>query len=211
MKLEINYLNTKLYTEIKKDIIIKDLLQDLKQYLNIKESNLFLFDKNFKKLNSTDNIKISKNNDTIILHLIKSSMKGKKNITDSKLNKEKDLNDLNIDQLIMKCTDAKKPLEKKQNDFDRNRFNFFEFLENRNPGNNRLNNLINLLQELDQNIIVINPMQNNNQNNNVQVEADENLLRELQDMGFPEDRAREALVNSRNNINRATEMLLGDN
>ena len=64
---------------------------------------------------------------------------------------------------------------------------------------------------MEQNIIIINPMQNNNQNNNVQVEADENLLRELQDMGFPEDRAREALVNSRNNINRATEMLLGDN
>jgi len=51
----------------------------------------------------------------------------------------------------------------------------------------------------------------NMDDNNRQIEADEQLLRELQDMGFPEDRARQALINSRNNINRATEILLGEN
>ena len=38
----------------------------------------------------------------------------------------------------------------------------------------------------------------------------ENALRELQDMGFAEDRARQALINSRNDINKATEILLGE-
>ena len=47
-------------------------------------------------------------------------------------------------------------------------------------------------------------------NNNAPVEADEKSLRELQEMGFPEDRARQALINARNDINRATEILLGE-
>ena len=29
-------------------------------------------------------------------------------------------------------------------------------------------------------------------------------------MGFPEDKARQALINTRNNINRETEILLGE-
>ena len=29
-------------------------------------------------------------------------------------------------------------------------------------------------------------------------------------MGFPEDHARQALINSRNDLNRATEILLGE-
>ena len=51
---------------------------------------------------------------------------------------------------------------------------------------------------------------NTNNNNNSPIEADEKALRELKDMGFPEDRARQALINSRNDINRATEILLGE-
>ena len=46
--------------------------------------------------------------------------------------------------------------------------------------------------------------------NNAPVKADERDVRELQDMGFAEDRARQALINSRNDINRATELLLGE-
>ena len=39
---------------------------------------------------------------------------------------------------------------------------------------------------------------------------DENLVNNLKEMGFPEDRCRRALIMSRNNINRATDMLLND-
>ena len=38
----------------------------------------------------------------------------------------------------------------------------------------------------------------------------ESYLNELKDMGFPEDRARQALITSRNNMNRATEILLDE-
>jgi hypothetical protein len=42
------------------------------------------------------------------------------------------------------------------------------------------------------------------------VVADENLVNNLKEMGFPEDRCRRALIMCRNNINRATDMLLND-
>lgn len=204
MNIEINYLNTKLKTEVKKDIKVKELLQDLRNYFNINANNLVLLDDNHYKLNETDTIKVSKKKGKIILYLIKSSINENK-ISDKK---KKDLNeDLNISQLIMKCTGAKKPLEKKMNIpyLRQGRFNFLDFLEQRNQEqNNRFGELINLLQELEENRIYL-------ENDNRQIEANEQLLRELQDMGFPEDRARQALINSRNNINRATEMLLGEN
>ena len=65
-------------------------------------------------------------------------------------------------------------------------------------------NLIQFFQESG-----IRPVRIQNANNGP-VEADEKALRELQDMGFAEDRARQALINSRNDINRATEILLGE-
>ena len=44
----------------------------------------------------------------------------------------------------------------------------------------------------------------------IKVEVNEDYVKQLHEMGFPEDRARQALINSRNNINRATEILLGE-
>ena len=111
----------------------------------------------------------------------------------------------------MKCTGAKKPLDlKAQVPLYPNRFRFSDFGDNRN-NNNNIDRLLNLLYAIEENNqINILERPNNNNNNNTQIEADEQALRELQDMGFPEDRARQALINSRNNINRATEILLGD-
>ena len=110
----------------------------------------------------------------------------------------------------MKCTGAKKLIEKPQGN---NRVGLLELIDNRNNRQGRDNNafesLINILQLLDDNNQIIfreEPIVNNNN----PVEADEQALRELQDMGFPEDRARQALINSRNDINRATELLLGE-
>ena len=39
MKIEIYFLNTKLTTEINKNILVKDLIYDLKQFFNSRESN----------------------------------------------------------------------------------------------------------------------------------------------------------------------------
>ena len=194
MKIEILYQNTKLKTEVKKDLKIKDLLQDIKYYLNIKEKNFALYDFNNIKLKETDIIPFSKKKDKVTLYLINSSKN--ENILQKNL---KNLNEkININNLIMKCTGAKKPLEKKIPQIRRNRdvIHFFD------------NNGLDIFLDMIQGFAEMN--RNPNINNSGPVEANEHYLNELKSMGFPEDRAREALISSRNNINRATEILLGD-
>ena len=217
MKIEIYFLNTKLTTEIKKDIKVKDLIYDLKEYLNTKDSNFILFDKNHIQLKDSDIIS-TKNEKQTTLYLIKSSLNNKKLIISEK--KEDKKQPLNKEELIMKCTGAKKPLDlKRQMPVNpNNRFSILDLIDrnNNNQGgeNNSFDRLLNFLQVLEENNHIefrIGPINNNNNNNNnIQIEADERALRELQDMGFPEDRARQALINSRNDINRATELLLGE-
>ena len=210
MKIEINYMNTNLTNEINKNIKNikeKDLLQDIKNYFNTNEQNFILFNSDFCRLKEADSIPIPKETDKIVLYLTKSSVSCNSLMNEKNISNEK----LNINQLIMKCTGAKKPIEVKPN-MPQNRFGLLEFLDNRNNReDNPFNRLINLLQELEENNMIQIRIGNQPENNNNNpVEADENLLRELQEMGFPEDRARQALINSRNNINRATEMLLGE-
>ena len=207
MKIEIYFLNSKLTTEVEKDIKVSELLIDLKFYFKMKDANFILFDSNKKQLNESEIIK-NKKNSIISFYLIKSNVQ-------NLLNTDKINNKIPIQELIMKCTGAKKILEKKNNLNERG-LNFFEFLEHRNNENNnqqgnqedsfdRLLNIIQFFQESG-----IRPMRVQNNANNGPVEADEKALRELQDMGFAEDRARQALINSRNDINRATEILLGE-
>ena len=42
------------------------------------------------------------------------------------------------------------------------------------------------------------------------IEANENLVNQLKDMGFPEDRSRDALIRARNDLSIATNILLGE-
>ena len=215
MKIEIYFLNTKLTTEIKKDIKVKDLINDLKEYLNTKDSNFILFNKNHTQLKESDIISI-KNEKQSTLYLIKSNLNNK-----NLINSEKKEDKKQIEELIMNVTGAKKPIymEKQMPLNPGNRFSILELLDNRNNNqggeNNGFDRLLNILQVLEENNHIefrIGPVNNNinNNNNNIQIEADERALRELQDMGFPEDRTRQALINSRNDINRATELLLGE-
>ena len=204
MKIEINYFNTKLNTEVKKEVKVKDLLQDLKYHLKEENQNFILYDNNNCKLKETDVIPFSKNNEIVKLFLIKSSLNNLANNINNEI--------LNINEMIMKCTGAKKPIEKKVGANLQNRLNFLEFLGRRERDNDiRFGGLLDLL--LDENNIfqIGNRNPSTMDDDNRQIEADEKLLRELQDMGFPEDRARQALITSRNNNNRATEILLGEN
>ncbi len=212
MKIEIYFLNTKLTTEIKKDILVKDLLNDLKEYLNTNDSNFILLDNKHVQLRETDIISI-KNKTQLTFYLIKSSL-NKNNLINSE-KKDKQIEKMSKEQLIMSCTGAKKPLDmKKMPPIPNNRFSLLELFDNRNNEqggeNNAFDRLLNILQVLEENNQIGYRVGRINDNNNTQIEADENALRELQDMGFPEDRARQALINSRNDINRATELLLGD-
>ena len=207
MKIEIYFLNSKLTTEVEKDIKVSELLIDLKFYFKMKDANFILFDSNKKQLNESEIIK-NKKNSIMSFYLIKSNIQNLQKL-------EKMNNKIPIQELIMKCTGAKKILEKKNNLNERG-LNFFEFLEHRNnennnnqPGNgdsfDRLLNLIQFFQESG-----IRPIRIQTNVNNGPIEADEKALRELQEMGFAEDRARQALINSRNDVNRATEILLGE-
>ena len=51
MKIEIYFLNSKLTTEVEKDIKVSELLTDLKFYFKMKDANFILFDSNKKQLN----------------------------------------------------------------------------------------------------------------------------------------------------------------
>jgi uncharacterized UBP type Zn finger protein len=51
-------------------------------------------------------------------------------------------------------------------------------------------------------------IRNNQEGNNI--EANENLVNQLKDMGFPEDRARAALIRAGNQLSIATDILLGE-
>ena len=94
MKIEINYMNTKLITEIKsKEVPIKvnDLLQNIKLFLKTNDNNFILFDEDQNRLKELDIIN-PKKVDKIILYLIKSSCK-ENNIDDkNNLNENSNLN-----------------------------------------------------------------------------------------------------------------------
>ena len=214
MKIEIYFLNSKLTTEIEKDIVVNDLLLDLKNYFKMKDSNFILFDSNKKQLKNDEIISVKNNITLKTFYLIKSNI-----IAIPLFEKENELNNKdkkNINELIMQCTGAKKMIDIKKNNLNiNNPLNLFQLFDNRNNQEGEINNnnanafdrLINILQILDENNIRIEHVR---QQNNAPVEADEKALRELQDMGFSEDKARQALINSRNDINRATEILLGE-
>ena len=172
------------------------MIKDLKQYLNINNHNFILFDRNKNKLKENDIISISQKIDKIILYLINLSLNEK---TDA--NNKNNLNEnLNINQLIMKITNAKEPLKHRIN---KHNYNLFEFLDN-TVERNELNFNMNIM-EIEDNSRFINRKRKNNDS---EIQADETLLKELKEMGFPENRSRQALINTRNNMEIATEMLL---
>ena len=195
MKIEIYFLNSKLTTEIEKDIKVYDLLLDLKNYFKMRDTNFILFDSNKKQMKETDIIS-NKKNSILSFYLIKSNIQ----IIPQNKNEEKKNKNTNISELIMKCTGARKPLEKKNIPGDRN-FSFFDFFNNGNNNNQQIrenqndsfDRLLNIIQFFQESGIRPGRIQNN-----TPVEADEKALRELQDMGFAEDRARQALINSGN-------------
>ena len=102
----------------------------------------------------------------------------------------------------MKVTGAKTKLEKKKIE-NEDRYQILNQL----PIGGNLGRLLEMIQFLEErNNIQIRTHQFNNDN----IEANENLVNQLKDMGFPEDRARAALIRSRNELSVATDILLGE-
>ena len=184
MQLEIYYNSTLLKTTLKSQITIKEIIQNTKSKLNT-QKNFLIFNNDFEILSEDEKISpIEKT--TFQLFLIEFSPE-----------KNTEKKSPEIEELIMKVTNASTKLESTNIKIPPT--NLYE-------NNPNLNRLLQLLQALEQRNIII----EENVNNNVPIEINENYLNELKEMGFPEDRARQALIRSRNNMNRATEILLDE-
>ena len=205
MKTEIYINNNKLTTELKSGIKVRDLISEIKNHIELKPNASFkLLDNNQKLLKDDEVISPNLKNVNFIKKLylieIESPLENKKLSTIT--NKNEDLlNNEKLEKVIMKITDAK--TEIKPNPINlRPRFIM-------NP-DDPFNRLMNVIQILEGNQIMFNNygvrIGNERRNNG---EVNEDYVKQLQEMGFPEDRARQALINTRNNISRATDMLLG--
>lgn len=220
MDLEIYVKDKKLKTKIKSGVVVKDLLLEIKGYLNKDKKNYIIIDSNNKRLKETDVISPNLIDKNYILKLFLIECPNSLNdLYNFDTNKEDDNDEFEIndtlEKTIMKVTGAKNPLIiKPQPLIPQNNFHILDILNgeggNRQEGGNNIERLFQAILTMQENDLIDNHIIFREHNNNEEIEADEQYLRMLQDMGFPEDRARQALINSRNNINEATESLLGE-
>jgi uncharacterized UBP type Zn finger protein len=204
MKIEIKYENEILKSYSKKPISIKDIILNIKRKYNIKKEEILLVfnSKNNEIYEETDLLipNEKEKNQIESLNIIK--INNKKNIININNNNKPKENEP-IEDLIMKITGASTKL-KSQTQNPENSYNILERLGRENPN---LGFLFEMLQNLEQRNLQIQQIRQINRNNQP-IEVDENLVNQLKDMGFTEDRARQALRQCRNNIERATEILL---
>lgn len=200
MQLNISFEKYKLSTKITTPFSIKDILKSVKIALNVKDICLLVVDDQNEILSEAEVLLpsgVQKN-----LYLLRSSEPPEP--VQIKTEKEP-----SIEEMIMQVTGASEKIVVKKQEA-RPQFDFFEQLSN---GNNSLSRLLSVLQGLEERTNELRGMSMRSQYN---VEPNENFVRELKDMGFPEDRARAALIRTRNDVTRATDILLngedvGDN
>lgn len=200
MKIEIYFFNKKILSEIKSPILVKDLISQIGKSFSLSSTNYFLISSSQKILDQSQVIdprdyqslktplkfflieKRKEEMPLIMPHL------GPKNIE-------------GVKTLIMKVTNAKKPIQGN--------------ITGSNPQNvpggdgGHLGRLMELLQMIEEGNALMRVHRVGGPGNGP-LEANEGYLRQLMDMGFPEDRARQALIDTRNNLGRATDLLLGE-
>ena len=192
MKLNISYGSHSLSATVTSPITIQDITSSIKQTLNIPSTNLSVIDESNQILNTSEVI-LPQNDMTKNLYIINTLL--------SPSTQKVETSQPSIEDLIMQVTEAsdKIVLNKKPTTTNTS-MNILEQLSNES---NSLERLLNLLQGLESRNI---QFRINNQQQ--PLEPNENYVRELKDMGFPEERARDALIRARNNISRATDILL---
>jgi hypothetical protein len=215
------------------------LLMDKNQKILQSDEIITISAKNNSKEQNNFNIELSHNDKIqpeLILYLIPfESANSKKYESVEEFNsiKRSDNKKTDITDLIMKTTNAKEKISdnlfKNKNSIpDRTRI--FDFLNSNLdslgnasslPGNNssanHLNELLNILRPMIDNEGGIGLGESGIPNiprrisrPQVNVVPDENLINNLKEMGFPEEQCRRALIQSRNDISRATDLLLSD-
>ena len=193
MKINIYY-ESKIYsTTIKNPIQANTLIDNIKNLSNQKTQNFILLNESKNIVPKTELIK-PKEKTTENFYLIKQ--------LNNYIEKVKEKEEEPIEKLIMNATGAKIKLIKKVQQVP-NRLNSFNQLIN--DGN--VGRLLDLIQFLEERNMII-QVRNNQEGSNI--EANENLVNQLKDMGFAEDRARAALIRARNQVSIATDILLGE-
>ena len=192
MKLNISYGSHSLSATVTSPITIQDITSSIKQTLNIPNTNLSVIDESNQILNTSEVI-LPQNDMTKNLYIINTLL--------SPSTQKVETSQPSIEDLIMQVTEASdKIVLNKKPTATNTSMNILEQLSNES---NSLERLLNLLQGLESRNI---QFRINNQQQ--PLEPNENYVRELKDMGFPEERARDALIRARNNISRATDILL---
>lgn len=192
MKLNISYGSHSLSATVTSPITIQDITSSIKQTLNIPSTNLSVIDESNQILNTSEVI-LPQNDMTKNLYIINTLL--------SPSTQKVETSQPSIEDLIMQVTEASdKIVLNKKPTATNTSMNILEQLSNES---NSLERLLNLLQGLESRNI---QFRINNQQQ--PLEPNENYVRELKDMGFPEERARDALIRARNNISRATDILL---
>ena len=192
MKLNISYGSHSLSATVTSPITIQDITSSIKQTLNIPHTNLSVIDESNQILNTSEVI-LPQNDMTKNLYIINTLL--------SPSTQKVETSQPSIEDLIMQVTEASdKIVLNKKPTATNTSMNILEQLSNES---NSLERLLNLLQGLESRNI---QFRINNQQQ--PLEPNENYVRELKDMGFPEERARDALIRARNNISRATDILL---
>ena len=192
MKLNISYGSHSLSATVTYPITIQDITSSIKQTLNIPNTKLSVIDESNQILNTSEVI-LPQNDMTKNLYIINTLL--------SPSTQKVETSQPSIEDLIMQVTEASdKIVLNKKPTATNTSMNILEQLSNES---NSLERLLNLLQGLESRNI---QFRINNQQQ--PLEPNENYVRELKDMGFPEERARDALIRARNNISRATDILL---
>ena len=192
MKLNISYGSHSLSATVTSPITIQDITSSIKQTLNIPSTNLSVIDESNQILNTSEVI-LPQNDMTKNLYIINTLL--------SPSTQKVETSQPSIEDLIMQVTEASdKIVLNKKPTATNTSMNILEQLSNES---NSLERLLNLLQGLESRNI---QFRINNQQQ--PLEPNENYVRELKDMGFPEERARDALIRARNNLSRDTDILL---
>lgn len=222
MKVNIINENKIISTKLAKNTKIRDLLfclRNSENFQNISKSKsieLLLMDENSKFVNEEEIIKVEDKVERNFYLITKPIYK-----------KAEEKVKFDLEEAITEVTGAKEKLKKikkkerkesgSTTDFMTERLRLLEqmtsslgVLQSNNPLLQNRVSEINHFRDILQNMMSELPRRVTNVQAQTQVVADEILVAQLKEMGFPEDSCRRALVMARNNVSRATDLLIND-
>lgn len=194
MEMIIYYDEQCISTTIHKSVKVSEIVNGVKEYLNEKNGEFFIVDENKNTLPFDKMIVPDKSQRELYLFKIPSFS-----------NKEEKKDKMLIETMIMNATKGKKPLVNAQKAKALYDPKEIIDLENKEEGDNNANESFDLFRFLDSLSNRVN-VENNNR-----IAPNESHLSTLKEMGFPEEEARNALIQSRNNLARATDLLIQGN